>query len=150
MYVVMTILTSCKAQYFHLFVSFFFFFKQKTAYEMRISDWSSDVCSSDLSAISTSARAFPMASTRSSLASQPPSPFAKPASYAAAPFPSPSAAQPDLTDFLPKFRFRKDHASCVTHSKAEFRSEEHTSELQSLMRLSYAVFCLKTKKQQQP
>src|SRR3546814_9448253 len=29
------------------FVFFFFFFKQKTAYEMRISDWSSDVCSSD-------------------------------------------------------------------------------------------------------
>src|SRR3546814_18815749 len=28
----------------------FFFFKQKTAYEMRISDWSSDVCSSDLEA----------------------------------------------------------------------------------------------------
>src|SRR3546814_13942190 len=40
--------------YLSLFVSFFyfvfccFFFKQKTAYEMRISDWSSDVCSSDL------------------------------------------------------------------------------------------------------
>src|SRR3546814_9833435 len=33
---------------------FCFFFKQKTAYELRISDWSSDVCSSDLSAI------FPM------------------------------------------------------------------------------------------
>src|SRR3546814_18439342 len=30
------------------FIVFFFFFKQKTAYEMRISDWSSDVCSSDL------------------------------------------------------------------------------------------------------
>src|SRR3546814_10351961 len=30
------------------FVFVFFFFKQKTAYEMRISDWSSDVCSSDL------------------------------------------------------------------------------------------------------
>src|SRR3546814_996785 len=29
----------------------FFFFKQKTAYEMRISDWSSDVCSSDLGAV---------------------------------------------------------------------------------------------------
>src|SRR3546814_7438101 len=29
-------------------IQFFFFFKQKTAYEMRISDWSSDVCSSDL------------------------------------------------------------------------------------------------------
>src|SRR3546814_4514104 len=35
---------------------------------------------------------------------------------------------------------RKDH---------EIRSEEHTSELQSLMRISYAVFCLKKKKQQQ-
>src|SRR3546814_3509955 len=31
-----------------LFICIFFFFKQKTAYEMRISDWSSDVCSSDL------------------------------------------------------------------------------------------------------
>src|SRR3546814_4901812 len=30
---------------------FFFFFKQKTAYEMRISDWSSDVCSSDLPSV---------------------------------------------------------------------------------------------------
>src|SRR3546814_6812258 len=33
-----------------LVVFFIFFFKQKTAYEMRISDWSSDVCSSDLAA----------------------------------------------------------------------------------------------------
>src|SRR3546814_9517988 len=33
---------------FLLCLCFFFFFKQKTAYEMRISDWSSDVCSSDL------------------------------------------------------------------------------------------------------
>src|SRR3546814_10344853 len=32
-------------------VVFFFFFKQKTAYELRISDWSSDVCSSDLPAV---------------------------------------------------------------------------------------------------
>src|SRR3546814_5218856 len=31
-----------------LFIGIFFFFKQKTAYEMRISDWSSDVCSTDL------------------------------------------------------------------------------------------------------
>src|SRR3546814_9987253 len=30
------------------YILYFFFFKQKTAYEMRISDWSSDVCSSDL------------------------------------------------------------------------------------------------------
>src|SRR3546814_5700660 len=42
---------------------FFFFFKQKTAYEMRISDWSSDVCSSDLrvaaAAVGLTARALP-------------------------------------------------------------------------------------------
>src|SRR3546814_19913004 len=36
------------------FVVCFFFFKQKTAYEMRISDWSSDVCSSDLTRPSSS------------------------------------------------------------------------------------------------
>src|SRR3546814_4508744 len=35
----------------HVVVFVFFFFKQKTAYEMRISDWSSDVCSSDLAAV---------------------------------------------------------------------------------------------------
>src|SRR3546814_1038674 len=35
---------------------FFFFFKQKTAYEMRISDWSSDVCSSDLACLSAPGR----------------------------------------------------------------------------------------------
>src|SRR3546814_2681409 len=34
--------------FFSQFCVMFFFFKQKTAYEMRISDWSSDVCSSDL------------------------------------------------------------------------------------------------------
>src|SRR3546814_11306375 len=41
-----------------MFVCLFFFFKQKTAYEMRISDWSSDVCSSDLQ-ISCAATASP-------------------------------------------------------------------------------------------
>src|SRR3546814_2078036 len=34
----------------------FFFFKQKTAYEMRISDWSSDVCSSDLRSVNPGSR----------------------------------------------------------------------------------------------
>src|SRR3546814_3239620 len=37
---------------------FIFFFKQKTAYEMRISDWSSDVCSSDLTCASAPAFAL--------------------------------------------------------------------------------------------
>src|SRR3546814_18804168 len=40
-----------------LCVFFFFFFKQKTAYEVRISDWSSDVCSSDLAALVAFAQA---------------------------------------------------------------------------------------------
>src|SRR3546814_12694496 len=38
----------CLASFLMIFMLFIFFFKQKTAYEMRISDWSSDVCSSDL------------------------------------------------------------------------------------------------------
>src|SRR3546814_980323 len=44
---------------------FFFFFKQKTAYEMRISDWSSDVCSSDLHLVdrTRSHRLLPESST---------------------------------------------------------------------------------------
>src|SRR3546814_3042914 len=42
----------CKSSLLIFFSSIhFFFFKQKTAYEMRISDWSSDVCSSDLIAL---------------------------------------------------------------------------------------------------
>src|SRR3546814_1558290 len=41
------------------------------------------------------------------------------------------------------------HRNAVAHQHAPlFRSEEHTSELQSLMRTSYAVFCLKKKKKQ--
>src|SRR3546814_3956677 len=40
--------SSCLIWFRFICIFFFFFFKQKTAYEMRISDWSSDVCSSDL------------------------------------------------------------------------------------------------------
>src|SRR3546814_1461387 len=42
---------SCWHYVFVLLLDFFFFFKQKTAYEVRISDWSSDVCSSDLTKV---------------------------------------------------------------------------------------------------
>src|SRR3546814_4183668 len=42
-----------------------FFFKQKTAYEMRISDWSSDVCSSDLTMVVMRDRGMPAAIMRS-------------------------------------------------------------------------------------
>src|SRR3546814_7724488 len=44
----MFICSSNDSTVFSFFAFLFFFFKQKTAYEMRISDWSSDVCSSDL------------------------------------------------------------------------------------------------------
>src|SRR3546814_6635893 len=44
---------------FFVFIVVFFFFKQKTAYEMRISDWSSDVCSSDLAAARAGGAAGP-------------------------------------------------------------------------------------------
>src|SRR3546814_10739749 len=56
---------------------------------------------------------------------------------------------PKLTDAL--VRNLRSSVSVVrtqerTRKSADFRSEEHTSELQSLMRISYAVFCLKKKK----
>src|SRR3546814_2950920 len=47
----------------------------------------------------------------------------------------------------------EDHLQPAEEAAAEFvvlRSEEHTSELQSLMRISYAVFCLKTKTKSKP
>src|SRR3546814_8619120 len=47
----------------HLCMLLFFFFKQKTAYEMRISDWSSDVCSSDLSPAVTTDTLIPRPET---------------------------------------------------------------------------------------
>src|SRR3546814_6314812 len=43
----------------YVVILFVFFFKQKTAYEMRISDWSSDVCSSDLGPIARLERSQP-------------------------------------------------------------------------------------------
>src|SRR3546814_3901539 len=48
----------------------FFFFKQKTAYEMRISDWSSDVCSSDLVAENVDAHGFAATADGDLLAAQ--------------------------------------------------------------------------------
>src|SRR3546814_9104537 len=97
---------------FCLFI-FFFFFKQKTAYEMRISDWSSDVCSSDL-------RERWLVRHRGHR-------------YDRSLRLSPADRPRERRD---QVRGRMDQLD---------RSEEHTSELQSLMRISYAVFCLKKK-----
>src|SRR3546814_5999615 len=110
---------------------------------MRISDWSSDVCSSDLLAprclrpAGTKFRQFN--SSRLGM---------DPMTLAAAPDPS----LPVITHFIdgrprassrPLFENRDPTTGMVT------RSEEHTSELQSLMRISYAVICLKKKKNKQ-
>src|SRR3546814_5477532 len=57
---------------------------------------------------------------------------------------APSAEPSDLP-FGPQLNPEPSHASDALVA-CDFRSEEHTSELQSLMRISYAVFCLKKKK----
>src|SRR3546814_1631688 len=59
---VMLLHLQCSVDIYSVYGCYFFFFKQKTAYEMRMSDWSSDVCSSDLA--SSSARS-PMAAISS-------------------------------------------------------------------------------------
>src|SRR3546814_5816249 len=100
-----------------------FFFKQKTAYEMRISDWSSDVCSSDLT------RCLGKLPGRGDVAAV--------------------LVRIGIADhhFLIPARGgdRGDLGQREPVGHHLRRSEEHTSELQSLMRISYAVFCLKKK-----
>src|SRR3546814_1955916 len=111
----------------------FFFFKQKTAYEMRISDWSSDVCSSDL----LPASLLPVKRTLSALMTMTLSPQSTCGVKLVLCLPRRTLAM--IVAARPTTR---PSASTICHF---FRSEEHTSELQSLMRISYAVFCL-TKK----
>src|SRR3546814_1315117 len=110
----------------------FFFFKQKTAYEMRISDWSSDVCSSDLTSaeqpeelVYNIVKVMWNDATRKSLD----------AGHAKGKLITLENATTGLGIPL--------HPGAERFYKE--RSEEHTSELQSLMRISYAVFCLKKK-----
>src|SRR3546814_2922351 len=126
----------------------FFFFKQKTAYEMRISDWSSDVCSSDL----VSRRAVleeSRAEQRSELIEN-----LREGQVL-------KGVVKNITDYgafidlggvdgllhVTDIAWRRiNHPSEALQIGQTVRSEEHTSELQSLMRISYAVFCLKQKK----
>src|SRR3546814_4528725 len=131
----------------------FFFFKQKTAYEMRISDWSSDVCSSDLLPWTASPR------NPNKLTSG----YVTPGYQIETVPPCGEIYDPvgRWGDLAPRRLARHQVATArqkdsgiddvvgqtddpVTQTRR--RSEEHTSELQSLMRISYAVFCLKKKK----
>src|SRR3546814_3893367 len=91
---------------------------------MRISDWSSDVCSSDLQ--------HRLGRTRG--------PLDRAGIVAAL------AAIGRDRRALRALQRRGRQLQPVEHAALGGRSEEHTSELQSLMRISYAVFCLKKKK----
>src|SRR3546814_9698436 len=123
---------------------------RKTAYEMRMSDWSSDVCSSDLTSLSLFGRSGqPLGSysvrvtgAEREIAAQ----FRR----------EPGLEAIDVDRMGEKLVLRgsipdqdtRQRATAIAKAYAGDRSEEHTSELQSLMRISYAVFCLKKKKQQ--
>src|SRR3546814_4892643 len=99
---------------------------------MRISDWSSDVCSSDL-LLSTSEYSGKTASSDTGIAAV-------------------SLTEEGALSGLPvEMEVKQLANSQVLKSTTltDGRSEEHTSELQSLMRISYAVFCLKKKKTEQ-
>src|SRR3546814_1142986 len=123
-----------------------FLFKQKMAYEWRISDWSSDVCSSDLPP-SRDAQAIRPIRRRSAA---PPR-----SSHNIRRSPAPTSRSSGPSRRARRARRRgghspasSDHISAGPLREAQEgvrRSEEHTSELQSLMRISYAVFCLKKK-----
>src|SRR3546814_6788587 len=90
---------------------------------MRISDWSSDVCSSDL------------------LGERPKSDRLAPKVLA-------HIAEGRSYRWIARDLglSKNTVAGIVARARGNVRSEEHTSELQSLMRISYAVFCLKKKK----
>src|SRR3546814_6132112 len=121
---------------------FFFFFKQKTAYEMRISDWSSDVCSSDLAGGAAPRPAGARRLAGGPLRRQPH--HAQPRRARRA---RPRAVRLRASGGLgrgpgPGARHPGEHRG---GGGAHLRSEEHTSELQSLMRTSIAGSCLKKK-----
>src|SRR3546814_2962249 len=96
---------------------------------MRISDWSSDVCSSDLLARFSRADISVAVSIPNGLI-------------------TPVIVDAGGRSLSAIATAMKDLAARAREGKLqphEYRSEEHTSELQSLMRISYAVFCLKKK-----
>src|SRR3546814_9539107 len=129
----------------------FFFFKQKTAYEMRISDWSSDVCSSDLIFLDcTGFRALLIEGALhagfddwthwlpcdSAIALQTPN-VRPPVPYTRA------MAHDAGWQWRIPLQHRRGNGLvyCSRYLDRDARSEEQPSELQSLMRLSYAGFC---------
>src|SRR3546814_1238239 len=129
---------------------------------MRISDWSSDVCSSDLVGLPVQKRRvamvyqqfinYPMLTVYENIASP-----MRVAGADRATVDRKVRAAAELLRLTPYLDRTPLHLSGGQQQRtaiaralvkeAKLRSEEHTSELQSLMRISYAVFCLKKKKQ---
>src|SRR3546814_3754729 len=110
---------------------------------MRISDWSSDVCSSDL----TQAHAGHLARAQTRALTPTPETAAI-ASKCRSGAGNRSKMGLNLvrtTQIGPFFSLTALVKTVALKRKSQNRSEEHTSELQSLMRISYAVFCLKKK-----
>src|SRR3546814_3587499 len=122
---------------------------------MRISDWSSDVCSSDLPARDVLRSSRRVRACRGSVLE-----CARRVLTLGAALHSVNAAAPLLVRVASGHVPSPRHRPRCTHSEADPlrladgsvrgklhppRSEEHTSELQALMRTSYAVFCLKKK-----
>src|SRR3546814_2170780 len=134
---------------------------------MRISDWSSDVCSSDLQIqridgiakdyvsppedVLARIRADAEAAAAARAADRPVTDFDSGFAWPAeGPISGVYGSQRILNGEPRQPHYGVDIAGPVgtpVKAPADGRSEEHTSELQSLMRISYAVFCLKKKKQ---
>src|SRR3546814_6777874 len=123
----------------------FFCFKQKTAYEMRISDWSSDVCSSDLlRPYEGKALKDGQVISEFQLKSDVLLDEVRAGGRIPLIIGRGLTAKARISLGLPPTTLFRLPESPVDSGKG--RSEEHTSELQSLMRISYAFFCLKKKK----
>src|SRR3546814_3479059 len=112
-----------------------FFFKQKTAYEMRISDWSSDVCSSDLRPHGRCVQFIERPGGVHLLAND----IAGPSATFGIEHHGCEGGE-NIADAVAGVRWTAGRRR--GGRRLHGRSEEHTSELQSLMRISYAVFCL--------
>src|SRR3546814_8772997 len=127
-----------------LYFCVFFFCKQKTAYELRISDWSSDVCSSDLvdRARLRSRRAPPGQVPRDAVIADRPAPHRDDHDRERGRDGQRRAVQLLHARHGVAAPPRGDDGRPPRERADPQRSEEHTSELQSLMRTSYAVFCL--------
>src|SRR3546814_5864810 len=130
---------------------FLFFFKQRTADERRISDWRSDVCSSDLPALWAAAEEEqdarriedPFVSSLSAAVGEQNGKISAEAVWAILNVPAGRRTQDDnacVGDAMRELGFARKK---LRFGGPPERSEEHKSELQSLMRISHAVFCLK-------